>query len=120
MYIQGIAEQVAQQISGSKEQEVFLDPVTITAIINIITNAIKLIKACVDDDEIPEMNTVVAYAMVQRPSMLERITLRRSIRKELGLLHSSRAERTTMYHAILQVSSEQNELVIGEMFAEVE
>ena len=98
-------EQLAERISESaqkKDGNYGIDPVTISIIISIVTNLIKLWWACKDKQSIK--------GELQNPSFLFKVLLKREIRKR-----ARREDRTALYGAFLDVVPALTEQEINEI-----
>jgi hypothetical protein len=80
----------------------------ITTIISIITDVMKAFSACGN-------TPAQAQARMSHPGLLEKITLKNSIRHHVGSI----ALRTPMFHSILKVSAHTTEADTSAMMVEV-
>lgn len=94
--LEELAEQVAQNTLpqrknkyGVRIQEVFLDPVTISLAVAVITETVKLIKYCRARraEESEEVSVKIATRMFNRPTRQEYSTIKRMLRRRMGWLN---------------------------------
>jgi len=105
--IQAKAQLVAHDLQGSPVASP--SPVdVITTIITIITDVMKAFGACGN-------TPAQAQARMAHPGLLEKVTLRNSIRHHVN----SVALRTPMFHSILKVSANTTESDTAAMMVEI-
>jgi hypothetical protein len=77
--IENTAQRMLNVMHGQKPdvQQVILDPVTISILVSVITNLIKLFVAC-------RKEPGEAVEMARRPERRERVLLNRELRKQFG------------------------------------
>lgn len=102
-------QQLAEKISDStqkKNGDYGIDPITISIIITIVTNLIKLWWACRDEKSI--------RSELQRPSLVFKLLLKREIRKR-----ARRADRGALYGAFMEITPKLTEEDINNIMKEI-
>jgi len=102
-------EKLASEISNKAENkngDYGIDPVTISIIITIVTNLIKLWWACRDEKSI--------RSELQRPSLVFKLLLKREIRKQ-----ARRQDRGALYGAFMDVTPKLTEEEINNIMKEI-
>lgn len=91
MGINEVSQSIVNRLNKSKEQEVFVDPVTLTLIASIVTQIVKLLIKYIEyKEEEKEKSPIehkeeIAYKIIKQPSFWQRWTLKQMIRKEMGV-----------------------------------
>lgn len=91
MGINEVSQSIVNRLNKSKEQEVFVDPVTLTLIASIVTQIVKLLIKYIEyKEEEKEKSPIehkeeIAYRIIKQPSFWQRWTLKQMIRKEMGV-----------------------------------
>lgn len=102
-------ESLAEKISSSaqkKNRGYGIDPITISIIISIVTNLIKLWWACRNEKSI--------RSELQKPSLLFKLLLKREIRKQ-----ARRQDRTALYGAFMEVTPKLTQKDIDNIIKEI-
>lgn len=100
---------LASEISRKAEEKTTnysVDPLTISIIISIVTNLIRLWWACRNEDGI--------RSELQKPSLVFKLLLKREIRKQ-----SRRQDRTALYGAFMDVTPKLTEEDINNIMKEI-
>jgi len=100
-----VAKRVASH-AAAKNNEYGIDPVTISIIISIVTNLIKLWWTCKSQSKI--------RSELQNPSWLFRLFLKREIRKQVG-----RKNKEALFGAFLDVAPTLSEKEITNILKQV-
>lgn len=102
-------QQLAERISENTHKEnnnYGIDPVTISIIITIVTNLIKLWWACRSENSIK--------SELQNPSFVFKLLLKREIRKQ-----ARRQERAALYGAFMDVTPQLTDQDIDNIIKEI-
>lgn len=105
MNLQNLADKISDS-AQEKNKNYGIDPLTISIIISIVTNLIKLWWACRDEKSI--------RSELQRPSLLFKLLLKREIRKR-----ARREDRSALYGAFLDVAPSLTEQEINDIMKEI-
>jgi hypothetical protein len=105
MSIENLAERISES-AQKKDGNYGIDPITISIIISIVTNLIKLWWACKDKQSIK--------GELQNPSLIFKVLLKREIRKR-----ARREDRTALYGAFLDVVPALTEQEINEIIKQI-
>lgn len=103
--LESVATRVAVHASA-KDETYGIDPVTISIIISIITNLVKLWWSCRSEKRVK--------SELQNPSWLFKLFLKREIRKQ-----SRGRERNVLYGAFLDVAPTLSEKEINSILREI-
>tara|TARA_B100002019_G_scaffold149414_1_gene128578 strand:+ start:4380 stop:4709 length:330 start_codon:yes stop_codon:yes gene_type:complete len=102
-------KKLASEISSrakNKNGDYGIDPVTISIIISIVTNLIKLWWACRDEKSI--------RSELQKPSLVFKLLLKREIRKQ-----ARRQDRSALYGAFMDVTPKLTEEDVNNIMKEI-
>lgn len=105
MNLQQLAEKISDN-TQKKSGNYGIDPMTISIIITIITNLIKLWWACRDEKSI--------RTELQKPSLLFKLLLKREIRKQ-----ARRQDRAALYGAFMDVTPNLTEKDIDNIMKQI-
>ena len=105
MNLQKLADKISDS-AQERNKNYGIDPLTISIIISIVTNLIKLWWACRNEKSI--------RSELQRPSLLFKLLLKREIRKQ-----ARREDRAALYGAFLDVAPSLTEQEINEIMKEI-
>jgi len=105
MNLQQLAEKISDN-TQKKNGNYGIDPMTISIIITIVTNLIKLWWACRDEKSI--------RTELQKPSLLFKLLLKREIRKQ-----ARRQDRAALYGAFMDVTPNLTEKDIDNIIKEI-
>jgi hypothetical protein len=105
MNLQQLAEKISDN-TEKKNSDYGIDPFTISIIITIVTNLIKLWWACRDEKSI--------RSELQRPSLVFKLLLKREIRKR-----ARREDRGALYGAFMEITPRLTEEDINNIMKEI-
>jgi len=105
MNLKDLASEISRK-TEKKNADYGIDPVTISIIISIVTNLIKLWWACRNEDSI--------RSELQKPSLVFKLLLKREIRKQ-----ARRQDRTALYGAFMDVTPKLTEEDINNIMKEI-
>jgi len=101
------------------EQQVFIDPATISLFMTIISQIVNMIKYCrAKRDETLDESVTVAVRMFNKPSRRETNALRRMLRRKMGWRTYWRDNNKTM-NALLETGKETSVNEVTEVWHEV-
>lgn len=92
------------------EEEVFVDPASISMYIAIITAVVKLVKRCREAKSVPES--------AEQPSMYEQMVVKRIVRRKLGF-KKYRREGKDIAQSVFEVGAGSAPEEIEELYNEV-
>ncbi len=106
-----MANRAAKSQKGAgNQEEVFIDPASITIYISIISAVVKIIKRCRESDSVPES--------AQQPTIFEKMVVKRVVRRKLGWRKYLR-EGKEMTKSLFEVGAGSTKGEIEELYREI-